>query len=441
MTKNNTSSAYINNLRRNYSLYVLRNRAITSMCDGLKPAARRVIWTARNGNKYKSATLAGATMPIHPHAAPESTINTLAAPYGNNYPLLEGYGAFGTLIAPDAFSASRYTSVALSSFAKDALMTDIEIIPMQENYDSTIMEPVHFLPLVPIGILNPSDGIAIGHASSILPRKLADVINAQIDCLSNKPVADVAPFFVPLNQTAELVNDRWQFRGSIERVDSTTVRITSLPYGTTHAKVVTNENSKLNKLLEDEIIVDYVDASKKQIDITVKFKRQVLAQYNDEQLLNMFGLIFQTSENLTVLNLQQDGVQQLTFPQYIEQFTNWRLTWYVKRYERLVGLAEAEMSRLADIMIAIQNEAGKVATTKQNKAVFREWLEKIGVVDTDYIASLPTYRFTIEERKKVEKQLVDVNRQMKEYKSIIESPVKQRNIYKKELKDLLAKYG
>jgi DNA gyrase/topoisomerase IV subunit A len=440
MTKVN-GPEYINSIRKNFSIYILCNRAILSICDGLKPAARRVLWTARDGKKWKSASLAGATMPIHPHASPESTIDTLTAPYGNNYPLFQGYGAFGTLIAPDAYGASRYTSVALSQFSQDALMNDIEIIPMQENYDSSLMEPTHFLPIVPIGLLNPSEGIAIGYASSILPRCLKDVVDAQIACLNNQPIGNPLPKFLPLNQTAIANNDKWYFKGTIERVNTTTVKITSLPYGTTHAKVVTNENSKLNKLIEDEIIVDYLDNSKKQIDITVKFKRNILAEYTDEKLLSLFGLISNASDNLTVLNLTHDAVLQLDFKQYIEIFTQWRLTWFVKRYQRLSDIANDDMSRMADILFAIENNAGQVATTKLNKKDYCEWLEKIGIVNIEYIANLPTYRFTIEEKQKVEKQLVATNRIFNEYQEIIGSSVKQKNIYIKELQALLAKYG
>jgi DNA gyrase/topoisomerase IV subunit A len=139
-------SDYINNKRREYSLYVLQSRAIPSLADGLKVSARRVLWTARDGKKYKSATLAGLTMPLHPHAPPEGTVNALAAPFINNKPLLDGYGAFGTLLNPNAFGAARYTSVKLSEFAKKVVFVDIDIIPMIDNYDSTQLEPKHFCP-------------------------------------------------------------------------------------------------------------------------------------------------------------------------------------------------------------------------------------------------------------------------------------------------------
>ena len=225
-------SEYVNEQRREYSLYVLQMRAIPSIADGLKAAGRRVLWTAKDGKKYKSATLAGATMPIHPHASPEGAINTLAAPYGNNIPLLHGDGAFGTLLNPTAYGAARYTSVKVSEFTKDVVFKDIELVPMQDNYDGTLEEPVHFLPLVPISLLNPSEGIAVGFASNILPRALEDIIDDQIKHLQNQRIKEQWPGFYPTSSVVEHVEgNKWEFFGESEQVNATTLRITQLADG------------------------------------------------------------------------------------------------------------------------------------------------------------------------------------------------------------------
>lgn len=435
-------SEYINSIRREYALYLLTSRAIPSICDGLKAAARRILWMARDGHTYKSASLAGATMPIHPHAPAESTIDTLAAPYGNNYPLLTGIGAFGTYLVPDAFGASRYTSVKVSPFAKDAVLVDLDIVPMTENYDGTLLEPVHFLPIIPIVLLNPAEGIAIGFASTILPRTLKDVINAQLAHLSNKPIDEITPTFIPMNQKAVKENDRWIFKGKIERLNSTNVKITGLPFGTTHAKVTTNDNSKLNTLLENGSIVDYQDSSKSSNNVVVTFKRGELAKLTDEQLYKMFGLIVNATENLTVMNFNNDAVlEETTDIDIVKKFTDWRLTWYVKRYWHLIDLLKKDLSRYYDIIKAIDNNAGKVAQSKKDKSQYCEWLSQIGIVNLDYIATLPTYRYTLDERAKVEKLIASCEKEVKEYLSIIDSPTKQKNVYKKELESLLAKYG
>ncbi len=439
------SSTYVNEARRNYALYILSNRAIPALSDGLKPAARRVLWTGRNGDKHKSATLAGATMPIHPHASPETTINTLAAFYGNNIPLLEGSGAFGTLKVPDEFGASRYTSVKVSKFTKDVVFKDIEIIPMKENYDSTQYEPAHFLPLIPLVLLNPADGIAMGYSSTILPRSLESIINAQVDVLSGKDIQTLPLKFKPTGNESTIVDGRHTFFGGFERLDSSTIRITKLPYGLSHKKLVVGtekSQSILDKLLDNSEIIDYQDNSSDKFDIEVKFKRGTLKSLSDDRLIKMFGLKTTPSENLNVLDFSHNRIMDdVTDTIIIERFTEWRLEWYVKRYERLMELIEVDIQRYKDIITAIDNDAGKVATTLSDKKSYETWLDEVGVVNTDYISTLPTYRFTINERQKTEKNLAQATKQRDEYQSILGSERKRKNIYKRELLKILDDYG
>ena len=256
----NESSQYVLGQRREYSLYVLQMRAIPSAADGLKASARRVLWTGKDGKVHKSAVLAGATMPIHPHASPEGAVNTLAGFYGNNVPLLTGHGAFGTILKPTAYGASRYTSVELSEFAKDVVFKDVEIIPMVENYDSTLMEPKHFLPLVPVALLNPTEGIAVGFACDILPRSLEDIIMVQIMHLQGKKkFTEPMPHFIPTdNRAVECKGGRYVFEGEYEQTSASTVVVTKLPYGLLHEKFIAH----LDSLCEDGKVVEYEDNSK-----------------------------------------------------------------------------------------------------------------------------------------------------------------------------------
>lgn len=439
----------LNQLRRDYSLYLMSDRALPSICDGLKVAARRVLWTARDGKTIKSATLAGATMPLHPHSPPESVINTLAAPYGNNIPLLDGSGAFGTFCAPNAFGASRYTSVKVSDFTKDVVFTDLDLIPMRDNYDSTLKEPEHFLPLVPIVLLNPISGIAIGFATKIYPRSLADIINAQLAVLSNKPIQPLIPKFEPTDNTAEIHGSKMIFNGKFERVNTTTIKISKLPYGTTHTSYAVAAVSgpgkpkppTLHTLLENGIIEDYIDNSKTKIDIVVKFKRSDLKKYTDDQLMNILSLTTNVSENLNLLNFDHSSLlENIPAEDIVKIFTEWRLEWYIKRYERLKSILEQDIQKLKDYINAVNNKASKVALTTQNRTKFKEWLSGIGVVYTDYIASLPTYRFTKDEKDDAQRKLDRAVKQLKEYQAIIDSPIKRKNIYKKELQSILDTY-
>lgn len=436
------SSPYILQERRDYSLYVMTSRAIPAVTDGLKAGGRRALWMARDGKKYKTATLGGATMPIHPHSAVDGSINTLAAPYGNNIPLFKGDGAFGTLLNPTAYGASRYTSVSTSMFTNDVVFKDIEIVPMMENYDSTLEEPVHFLPLVPIALLNPSEGIAVGFATNILPRLLEDIIVAQIAHLNkSKAPQTLLPTFTPINAVAYATEETergmaYYFNGEVVRKDSSTVTITKLPYGQTHAKVV----AKIDDLISKEVVVDFTDMSKDKINIEVKFKRGYLKTVEDLDLLRMLGLNVRHIENLNVLDFTGQVVWNTTPQELVHEFTDWRLTWYVKRYERLRDLLQVDLQRYYDIRIAIVNNIGGVARKVQSRSELKEVLEVLKIVSLDYIADLPVYRFTEDERIKNEDRITTAEAQMREYESILSSEDKRRVIYVSELQDILLNF-
>ena len=396
----NQGSQYVNECRRGYALYVMQNRAIPSAADGLKSGARRVLWIARDGHKYKSATLAGAAMPLHPHDAPEGAINTLAAPYGNNIPLFRKHGTFGTLLAPKAYGASRYTSVQVSKFTEDVVFRDIEILPMQKNYDGTIDEPTHFLPLVPVALINPAEGIALGYATSILPRALDDIIQTQIAHLKGaKTISAPIPKFLPLGQSGSWVkDDTYVFSGSVTIKNTSEAKITSLPYGMMHSKILEH----LDDLIESGVLLDYVDNSRNTINIDLKFKRGYLRDIDEDGLIVRLKLTARHTENLNVLDFDGNSIWSTNPVDMIRQFTDWRLKWYVKRYERLRDLLQLDLQRYYDIRTAIKHKVNGSASRIESRSELKELLTGIGIVHIDYIADLPIYRFTEEERLKNE---------------------------------------
>lgn len=432
------SSKYIEQERRDYSLYVMQNRALPSACDGLKAAGRRVLWTGRNGEKSKTATLAGATMPIHPHGEASGSINTLAAPYGNNIPLFKGYGAFGTMLDPTAYGAARYTSVATSKFTDDVMFKDIEIIPMMPNYDDTLEEPVHFLPLVPVALLNPAEGIAVGFATNILPRDLADLIEVQLAHLQGKKTKnELMPVFNPTNCAAVKQDGRaYFFDGKYEEINATTIRIVGMPYGQSHDKVI----AKLDALCETGTVVDYTDRSKDKINIEVKFKKGVLSKMTPAETLKLLALTVKHNENLNVLDFTGQGVWSAEPLDLVRKFTDWRLTWYVKRYERLRDLLKIDLQRYYDIRTAIKNNVGGLARKIKSRGELKEILEELGIVYLDYIADLPVYRFTEEENQKNENRIAEAEKQLAEYEDLLSNPEKRVMVYVKELNEVLTKY-
>lgn len=442
MKMNQKSSQYITGERRAYALYTLVSRAIPYASDGLKNSGRRVLWTARDGKTYKTATLAGATMPIHPHGdqSLQGAINTLAAPYGNNIPLLSGDGAFGTILAPTAYGAARYTSVHISKFCKDVVLRDIEIVPMVENYDGTLMEPKHFLPLIPIALLNPQKGIAVGFASDILPRSLETIIKSQLMYLEENKVRSELPNFTPINQKAIKKmngkgNARYLFRGEFERIGTTKIRITNLPYGITHEKYT---DDVLASLKESAQIKEVEDNSRDKYNIVVTFHKGVLRKMTDEKLIQLLRLERTESENLNLIDFDGERVVNPSYEELIAQFCDWRLGWYKTRYERLAANLEAELQRYLDILRAIAKNVGGVAKKTSSRGELKTFLSEIGIINIDYIADLPVYRFTTDEKEKVEGKLKEAKKTLAEYKALLNSEEKRKKVFVDELKEVLS---
>lgn len=431
-------------LRRAYSLYIISNRSLPHASDGLKSAARRILWKARDGRKIKSATLAGNTLDLHPHASPEGSVNTLAAFYGNNTPLLTGIGAFGTLTVPTEFGASRYTSVKTSEFTNDVMFTDIDIVPMVDNYDETLKEPKHFLPIIPTVLLNPQDGIADGFATNILPRALDDIIKAQLAFLKKDTIPkDAPPKFAPIDAEAvrhEVDNKgtgRWFFRGSFKKLNATTVVIDRLPYGITHAKF----KVKLDKL-EDvgTKVISYADETSDTIKIEVKFKRGVLSPLSDDEIIKLLSLEIGLTENLNVIDFNSESVYAGSFADIIMDFSTWRLDWYKTRYERLRRLINIDIQRYKDIISAIDNNVGGLARKTESREELKELLEMFEIVNLDYVADLSVYRFTEAEKKKTEDKLKLAEEQLAEYNRLLASKNARKEVFIAELEAILANF-
>ena len=166
----------------------------------------------------------------------------------------------------------------------------IEVVPVQENYDGSLMEPKHFLPLVPIVLLNPSEGIAVGFATNILPRDLVSIIKSQIEYLEKGQIkTEPLPAFTPTGRFAhdwtqddKTGNVRYAFKGTFEKTTTTSLNITGLPYGTLHEKYL----DKLYKLAEDGCIQDITDNSRDTVNIAQKLSLIHISEPTRQKLIS-----------------------------------------------------------------------------------------------------------------------------------------------------------
>ena len=208
------SSKYINDTSLSYALYVASTRALPSITDGLKDGQRKALWLMRNkGDKIKTVSLSGemiqSNLYVHGDMSASDTIGKLAAPYLNNIPLLEGIGNFGTKITPGEIGAARYTYVKKPKYANNLVYNDLDLIELKENYDGSNLEPISFLPLLPLVLLNGISGIAVGWKTDILPRSKKDLQKAVEAVLSNKKIPKLKPHFSSLHEDVKIA---WTYK-------------------------------------------------------------------------------------------------------------------------------------------------------------------------------------------------------------------------------------
>jgi DNA gyrase subunit A len=439
-----TPSKYLNECKKTHAMYTIQQRALPAITDGLKTAARRILWMARDGKKVKSNTLASSTAPLHPHDSPDDVVFTMSAFYINNIPLLQGFGSFGTFIGPNESTASRYTSVRLSMFAKDAILVDMDIVPMKDNYDETLTEPSHFLPLIPIAFMNQTSGIATGYGSDILPRRLEDIITECIAALDGKSIKNPLPAITPLNTTSvrgsKTDDSRWFFEGEFKRLNSFEINISSLP----HPLRLSNLLSTINKHMDDpddDSIRSFVDDSSTDIDVTVRFKRGALEHMDDTELAKYLDIHKSYKENITMIDFNHERVIEGLFPEFVSKFVEWRWTWYKTRYEHLVDECNVEIAWLMSVIKLFTTDGliESIKTTKSKTALVKTLVDA-GVTHAEKISSMPLYRLTIEEFDKTKEKFKKVMANKKEYETLLADDNLLKGIYRSELVELLKNF-
>jgi topoisomerase-4 subunit A len=197
-------SEYAERAYLDYSMYVILDRALPHVGDGLKPVQRRIIYAMselglKSISKFKKSarTVGDVLGKFHPHgdSACYEALVLMAQPFSYRYPLIEGQGNFGSPDDPKSFAAMRYTESRLSAYA-DSLLAELEegTVEWVPNFDGTLREPALLPTRLPNVLLNGTTGIAVGMATDIPPHNLREVVNALIHIL-DEPDATLADLF------------------------------------------------------------------------------------------------------------------------------------------------------------------------------------------------------------------------------------------------------
>jgi len=224
-----------------YASYVIRDRAIPEIDDGLKPVQRRILYSLHendDGKFIKVANIVGYTMQFHPHG--DASIGDALVTLTNKRFLIEGQGNFGNLLTGDPAAASRYIECRLTDLAREELFND-DLTDFVPSYDGRKEEPVTLPARIPLLLMLGADGIAVGLSTRILPHNFAELIEAQVAILQKRPFA-VFPDFQQGGLMDVSAYDKGRgsvkVRAKIEVRDPETLAIRELPFGTTTDSVI-----------------------------------------------------------------------------------------------------------------------------------------------------------------------------------------------------------
>jgi DNA gyrase/topoisomerase IV subunit A len=440
---------YLLESSRDYSLYVNDTRAIPFVGDAFKHVQRVALWQMRNkAEKVKVVGLVGELakegLYVHGDVSCADAISMLAAPYKNNVPVLSGEGQFGSRVAPvEGIGAARYVSVKRTKAALAYLYVDTDIVPLEDNYDGSNQQPIHFLPLIPLVLLNGISGIGVGYSTNILPRSLTDIINATVAALKGKKFPMLIPHYERYDITVEPtgIPNQWSMSGKVTMVNTSSVLITELPPETTLEQF----RKKLIDMEDEDKIVKFVDRSSDSIRIEVTFKRGSISGWTEKDAIAFFKLSEKTTERIVVRDWTNKAIIQYPDAEtLITDFVAWRLEWYVVRYEKM--LADANIELVYWRLLAAMFKAGftkKLGTFVNRAAVIDDisaiaTKAKIPATESaiDRAASLPTYRWTKDFEGDVLDKIKEIEASTQEYRTIIASPDRRKAIFLSEVEAL-----
>jgi topoisomerase-4 subunit A len=245
-----------------YASYVILERAVPTLGDGLKPVQRRLLHALRemdDGRYHKVANVIGQTMKYHPHG--DASIGDALVQLGQKDILIDAQGNWGNLLTGDRAAAPRYIEARLSKFALEVIYSP-KITQWQSSYDSRGKEPIEFPVKFPLLLAQGVEGIAVGLSTKILPHNFIELINAAIKVLKGQnfelfpdfPSGGIADFS---NYNKGLRGSRVRVRGRISVLDKKTLIVDEIPYTTTTGSLIesilkANEKGKIKvRKIED----------------------------------------------------------------------------------------------------------------------------------------------------------------------------------------------
>ena len=303
-----------------YASYVIKDRAIPDIEDGLKPVQRRILHSMNeidDGKFNKVANIVGETMKLHPHG--DAAIGSALVVMANKEYVIEKQGNFGNLLTGDPASASRYIEARLTPLAKETLF-NTELTEYADSYDGRNKEPVVLPCKLPLSLLFGAEGIAVGMSTRILPHNINEIIDAQIAFLQNKSFKLLPDFLSGGMLDAgeyEDGNGKVRVRAKIEINDDKILTVRELPFGVTTESLIQSIQDAVNKGKFKLSSIDNFTAE------TVEIELKAARGMDAEKLLKLLYAFTQCEVSISVnmLLIQDNQPVQLNASEVLKRNT------------------------------------------------------------------------------------------------------------------------
>lgn len=458
-----------------YSEYVILDRALPRVEDGLKPVQRRILYDMLElgltpDQEFRKCALAvGDTLgKFHPHgdSSVYGALTRMAQNFVMGEPLIEGHGNFGS-IDGDSPAAMRYTECKLSPLAM-VLMKDLDkdTVDFTLNFDDTRKEPNNLPGCFPNLFVNGAMGIAVGLATNIPTHNLGEMIDGCVAYIDNPNISldemlniVKGPDF-PTGGMICLSNEmreayatgrgkvaiRAIFHTEDEKNGKTNIVITEIPYQVNKSDLVKSFGA-LKEKMKDELsdIYDIADESSSEgVRIVITLKK-------DADVDNIIAILLKHTDlqinfNYNVVAIADGSPRQLGLLDYLSYYIRFQIDVVVRRTKYDLARAEARAHIVEGLCIAIQNIDEVIRIIKSSPTVAHaknSLMARFGLTDiqTQAILDMRLSRLTNLEVEKLNQELRELHEAIAEYKAILASERKQYSTLKKQLLEIKSKYS
>ncbi|MCP3906834.1 MAG: DNA topoisomerase IV subunit A [Oceanicoccus sp.] len=463
--KSYTEKAYLD-----YSMYVILDRALPNIADGLKPVQRRIVYAMselglKAAAKYKKSarTVGDVIGKFHPHgdSSVYEAMVLMAQDFSYRYPLVDGQGNWGSSDDPKSFAAMRYTESKLSPFS-ELLLSELGqgTVDWQPNFDGTLDEPQVMPSRVPTVLLNGTTGIAVGMATDIPPHNMREVVNACIHLLE-QPKATLedlseyikgpdypteAEIITPL---ADIQNMYKTGKGSIRmravwQKEGTDVVVTALPHQVSGSKVLEQIAQQIHaKKLP--MVADLRDES----DHENPTRLVIIPRSNRVDIEPMMNHLFASTdlEKTYRVNLNMIGIdgrpEVKSLDKILKEWLEFRTDTTKRRLQYRLQKVEERLMRLAALMIVYLNVDEVIRIIREEEKPKQVLMERFDLVEmqAEYILETKLRQLARLEEMKIREEEEALEKEKEELEKIIGSTRRLKTLVRKELAEAAEQFG